>query len=178
MLGVSGGISAYKAVELASKLTGGGAVVKTVMTEAACKLVGPKSFEAVTRMPVYTSMWGQAADFEIGHINLANWADVVAVMPATADIIAKAANGICDDLLSTTLCACWERPFVFAPAMNSRMWSNPAVVRNVATLVERGCVQVGPVEGRLACGEDGIGRMSETAEIAEIIEKIAAKIEK
>ena len=113
LLGVSGGVAAYKAVDLASKLTAAGALVDTVMTENACKFILPKSFEAVTGRAVYTSMWENPAGFQIEHISLADSADIVVVAPATANIIGKAANGICDDLLSTTLCACWQKKSSF-----------------------------------------------------------------
>ena len=106
LLGVTGGIAAYKVVDLASKLTAAGASVRTVMTESACQLVGPKSFEAVTAAPVYTSLWSDPQGHSSVHISLADWARIVVVAPASADIIGKAANGICDDLLSTTLCVC------------------------------------------------------------------------
>lgn len=175
LLGVSGGIAAYKAVDLASKLTAAGAVVDTVMTENACKFVLPKSFEAVTGRTVYTSMWENPAGFQIGHITLADSADIVVVAPATANIITKAANGICDDLLSTTLCACWQKKVLFAPAMNERMWTNPAVQKNVKTLKEMGFEIIGPEKGRLACGEEGIGRMAEVPDIIKQIEKMAGK---
>jgi phosphopantothenoylcysteine synthetase/decarboxylase len=173
LLGVSGGIAAYKAVYLASKLTGAGYTVHTIMTQNACELIGPKSFEAVTGNPVYTSLWSAAEAFKIGHIDLVTLADVVVVAPATANIIAKAACGLCDDLLSTTLCACWQKPVLFAPAMNTRMWANPVVQKNVAILKKELKVQmVGPAEGRLACGETGAGRMAEPAEIIKAIEKL------
>jgi len=175
LLGVSGGIAAYKAVDLASKLTAAGAVVDAVMTENACKFVLPKSFEAVTGRTVYTSMWENPAGFQIGHISLADGADIVVVAPATANIITKAANGICDDLLSTTLCACWQKKVLFAPAMNERMWTNPAVQKNVKTLKEMGFEIIGPEKGRLACGEEGIGRMAEVPDIVKQIEKMAGK---
>ena len=178
LLGVTGGVAAYKAVDLASKLTGAGAEVKTVMTEAACRFVAPKSLEAVTQSTVYTSMWSTPEEFNIGHIALADWADVVIVAPATANIFAKVAHGICDDLLSTTLCACWAKPTIFAPAMNNRMWENPAVQANVETLTERGVHLIGPEEGRLACGDSGPGRMSEPGDILDAIEKIASNIKK
>jgi phosphopantothenoylcysteine decarboxylase/phosphopantothenate--cysteine ligase len=176
LLGVTGGVAAYKAVDLAGKLTVAGAEVKTIMTEAACRFVGPKSFEAVTQSAVFTTMWSTPEEFKIGHIALADWADLVVVAPATANIIAKAANGICDDLLSTTLCACWTRPILFAPAMNSRMWTNPATQANVETLKNRGFHMIGPEEGRLACGASGPGRMSEPQDIVDAIEKIASNI--
>ncbi|MEN6307172.1 MAG: flavoprotein [Anaerohalosphaeraceae bacterium] len=166
VLGVSGGIAAYKAADLASKLTGGGYSVYTIMTAAACELICPKTFEAVTGNAVFTSLWSAPDEFKIGHIDLATAAEIVVVAPATANIIAKAAVGICDDLLSTTLCACWQKPILFAPAMNTRMWNNPIVKKNVEILMKELNVQfVGPAEGRLACGDVGAGRMAEVAEI-------------
>jgi phosphopantothenoylcysteine decarboxylase/phosphopantothenate--cysteine ligase len=182
LLGVAGGVAAYKAVDLASKLTARGARVSTVMTEAAQRLVGPKSFEAVTQSAVYTTMWNLPEEYEISHIALVDSADLVVVAPATANIIGKIASGICDDLLSTVLCACWPRiesgAALLAPAMNDRMWANPIVQNNVKTVKELGFQLIGPVEGRLACGTDGLGRMSEPQDIAETIEIIASKIRK
>ncbi|MFA5293562.1 MAG: flavoprotein [Phycisphaerae bacterium] len=175
LLGVSGGVAVFKAVDLASKLTAAGANVDTVMTESACKFVLPKSFEAVTGRAVYTSMWENPQGFQIGHIRLADSADVVVVAPATANIIGKAANGICDDLLSTVLCACWQKKILFAPAMNEKMWQNPAVQWNVKTLNEMGFETIGPEKGRLACGTEGIGRMSEVADIIKRLEKMTKK---
>lgn len=179
LLGISGGIAAYKAVDLASKLTAGGASVKTLMTENACELVGPKSFEAVTGNPVFIDLWSEAEQCEthlpnrqVGHISLADWADVVVVAPATANIIAKIANGICDDLISTVLCACWRKKIIVAPAMNNMMWENPAVQQNVKTLKDMDCKLVGPAEGRLACGTEAIGRMAEPADIIEYVQEI------
>ena len=180
LLGVTGGVAAYKAVDLASKLTCAGAGVKTVMTEAACRLVAPKSFEAVTQSAVFTTMWSTPEEHQISHIALIDWADVVVVAPATANILGKIANGICDDMLSTTLCSCWplveSASVLLAPAMNNNMWANPAVQQNVKMLEERGFQFVGPEEGRLACGTEGIGRMSEPQDILETIEKIASNI--
>jgi phosphopantothenoylcysteine synthetase/decarboxylase len=185
LLGVTGGIAAYKAVDLAGKLTAAGARVKTVMTEDACRLVGPKSFEAVTQSTVFTTLWPDTsapAEYQASHITLLEWADIVVVAPATANILGKIANGICDDMLSTTLCACWplveSGSALIAPAMNTNMWANPAVQHNVKILRERGFQFIGPAEGRLACGSEGIGRMSEPKDILEAIEKIASKIEK
>ena len=176
LLGVTGGVAAYKAVDLAGKLASAGAEVKTVMTEAACRFVGPKSFEAVTQSAVFTTMWSTPEEFNISHIALTDWADLVVVAPATANIFAKVAHGICDDLLSTTLCACWERPILFAPAMNNRMWANPTTQANVETLRKRGIQLIGPEEGRLACGASGPGRMSEPQDIMDVIVKIASNI--
>jgi len=166
LLGISGGIAAYKAADLASKLTAAGAVVRTIMTENACKLITPVTLEAVTGQPVYTSMWQGPENFKIGHIQMADWADVVVVAPATANIIAKVAAGICDDLLSTTLCACWNKKVLLAPAMNSNMWANPIVQRNMSILTDQLKFKtIGPASGRLACGTEGIGRMAKPADI-------------
>jgi phosphopantothenoylcysteine synthetase/decarboxylase len=188
LLGVTGGIAAYKAVDLASKLTAAGARVRTVMTESACRLVAPKSFEAVTGQPVFTSLWNDpgpstpkdasgtaAPGHQTAHIALADWARLVAVAPATADILAKVAHGICDDLLSTVLCTCWATPTVFAPAMNTRMWENPATQRNLETLRAQGVRMVGPGAGRLACGTEGLGRMAEPQEILAALESLATE---
>ncbi len=176
LLGVSGGISAYKSVDLASKLTAVGANVKTMMTENACQLVMPKSFEAVTGSIVYTNLWSTSSDFQISHINLIDWADIVVVAPATANIIGKVAGGICDDLLSTILCVCWEKPSFLVPAMNVHMWENPAVQRNVKTVEDMGFKLIGPQQGRLACGTTGTGRMSEPADILKVIGQTALQI--
>ena len=179
LLGVSGGIAAYKVVDLASKLTAAGAGVKTVMTDAACELVGPKSFEAVTRSVVFTNLWDTPGEYEIDHIALVDWADIAVVAPATANIIGKIANGICDDLLSTLLCA--ASPLIesgaalLAPAMNNNMWANQAVQRNIKMVKKMGFQLTGPETGRLACGTEGVGRMSEPQDILKTIEKIASK---
>jgi phosphopantothenoylcysteine synthetase/decarboxylase len=179
LLGVSGGIAAYKAVDLASKLTAAEAGVKTVMTDSACELIGPKSFEAVTHSVVFTSLWDTPGEYEIDHIALVDWADIIVVAPATANVIGKIANGICDDLLSTLLCA--ASPLIesgvvlLAPAMNNNMWDNPAVQRNIKTIKQMGFQLTGPETGRLACGTEGVGRMSEPQDILKAIEKIASK---
>ncbi len=170
LLGVSGGIAAYKAADLASKLTAAGAVVRTIMTDSACKLITPATFEAVTGQPVYTSLWQGPEDFKIGHIQTADWADVVVVAPATANIIGKIAGGICDDLLSTTLCVCWDKPVLLAPAMNNKMWANPIVQQNISVLTDPLKFKtIGPESGRLACGTKGTGRMAEPADIIEAL---------
>jgi phosphopantothenoylcysteine decarboxylase/phosphopantothenate--cysteine ligase len=178
LLGVSGGVAAYKAVDLASRLTADGAKVNTIMTENACRLIGPKSFEAVTNSAVYTTLWNTTQEYKISHINLADWADIVVVAPATANIIGKIANGICDDLLSTTLCACWAKPTLLAPAMNNNMWTNAAVQRNIKAVKSMGFKLIGPEKGRLACGTEGIGRMSEPQDILEATEKIASEVKR
>jgi len=182
LLGVTGGIAAYKAVDLASKLTAAGANIHTVMTENACRFVSAKSFEAVTNSTVFTDMWGTPEQFRFGHIALADWADIVVVAPATANIIGKMAHGICDDLLSTVLCTCWPQiesgAALLAPAMNDKMWTNPVVQNNVETIRKMGFQLIGPTKGRLACGTKGLGRMSEPKDILEAIKKTASKITK
>ena len=182
LLGVSGGVAAYKALDLASKLTAAGAKLNTVMTESACQLVGPKSFKTVTCSVVFTDLWNGPERYKISHINLADWADIVVVAPATANIIGKIANGICDDLLSTTLCVCWplikSGATLLAPAMSNNMWDNPAVQQNVKAIKEMGFELIGPERGRLASGTEGIGRMAEPQDILEAIEKIASKIKR
>lgn len=182
LLGVTGGIAAYKAVDLASKLTQAGSKVNTIMTENACQLVGSKCFEAVTCSAVFTSLWTGFGEYRISHISLVDWADIVVVAPATANIIGKIANGICDDLLSTVLCAAWplikSGSVILAPAMNENMWTNSAVKRNVKAVKDMGFQLIGPVKGRLAEGIEGIGRMAQPEDILKAIEKIAAKIKK
>jgi len=181
LLGVTGGIAAYKAVDLASKLTSAGAKVNCIMTRSATKLIRPKSFEAITSHPVLTGMWGKTAagyNAEISHISLAEQADIIVVAPATANIIGKAANGIADDLLSTTLCVCWSKRVLIAPAMNNNMWENPAVQKNIETLRGFGFHTIGPETGRLACGTEAIGRMAEPADIVKKIEEVAGQISK
>jgi phosphopantothenoylcysteine synthetase/decarboxylase len=175
LLGVSGGIAAYKVVDLASKLAAAGAAVKTVMTENACRFVGPKSIEAVTGSAVFTSLWSKSEEHRIKHVSLVDWADIIVLAPATANIIGKIANGICDDLLSSTFCVCWRKPILLAPAMNGNMWHNPVVQRNLKILREMGFNSIGPTKGRLADGTIAEGRMSEPKDILEAIEKIASK---
>ncbi len=174
LLGVCGGIAAYKAAELARRLTAEGAVVRTILTRNARRLVTPKLFETLTGQAVYTSLWSGPEAFQIGHVSLADWAQAVVVAPATANLLAKLAVGLCDDLLSTTLCAAWERPLLLAPAMNTKMWTHPAVQQNARTLQERGVTLIGPEEGPLACGTQGPGRMAEPADILAAIQAALA----
>jgi phosphopantothenoylcysteine synthetase/decarboxylase len=178
LLGVTGGVAAFKAVDLASKLTAAGSQVNTVMTQNACQLIMPKSFEAVTGGTVYTNMWSGPEEFKINHVSLTDWADIIVVAPATANIIGKVANGICDDLLSTILCVCWQKPVIFAPAMNNRMWENPIIEENIKKIKKLGFEIVGPETGRLACGTEAVGRMSEPADILEAITKLASTIKR
>ena len=178
LLGVTRGIAAYKSVDLASKLKSAGANLKTVMTQNACRFVGPLSFEAVTGSSVFTTMWTAPEEHKIGHIALADWANIIVIAPASANIIGKIAHGICDDLLSTLLCASWsiaaKGKAIVAPAMNNKMWENPVVQKNIEAIKSIGYQLVGPAHGRLACGTTGVGRMSEPMEILEVIEKIAS----
>jgi phosphopantothenoylcysteine synthetase/decarboxylase len=178
LIGVTGGIAAYKTASLVSRLVQAGAGVSVVMTAAATELVGPKTFEALTGRPVGLELFGTGVfnDGTHPHIDLAARADLVCVAPATANILAKAASGLADDLLSTVLLS-FDGPVVMAPAMNYRMWTHPAVKRNVSRLTEDGVFWVGPEEGHLSCGESGEGRMASPEAIFEQIERILSKDE-
>ncbi|MDZ4348045.1 MAG: bifunctional phosphopantothenoylcysteine decarboxylase/phosphopantothenate--cysteine ligase CoaBC [Xanthomonadaceae bacterium] len=164
LLGVSGGIAAYKAAELVRRLTEAGAEVRVVMTAGAERFVTPLTFQALSGHPVRSSLWDEAAEAAMGHIELARWATRVLIAPASADVIARLAGGMANDLL-TTLCLATAAPVHVAPAMNRLMWANPATAANVATLRQRGASIHGPAEGDQACGEVGPGRMLEPAEI-------------
>ena len=162
LLGVSGGIAAYKSVYLARRLVEAGAEVRTVMTSGALRFVGEQTLAAVTGSQVITSLYGAT---EVSpHTELARWADALVVAPATANVLAKVANGLSDDALTATIAA-FEGPVVMAPAMHSEMWRQPAVRRNVQTLKNDGRHLVGPVSGALAGGDSGVGRMVEPEEI-------------
>lgn len=166
LLGVCGGIAAYKTVSLASLLVKNGFGVTVVMTESATRLVAPKTFEAIVGRPVALSLWESARVHP--HIDLARRAKVFCVAPATANVMAKAACGIADDLMSATILA-FEGELMMAPAMNSAMWNKPATQRNYRRLIEDGTTMIGPTDGRLSCGESGPGRMVEPEEIFERI---------
>ncbi|MFO1407726.1 MAG: bifunctional phosphopantothenoylcysteine decarboxylase/phosphopantothenate--cysteine ligase CoaBC [Steroidobacteraceae bacterium] len=166
LLGVTGGIAAYKSADLVRRLRERGAEVQVVMTEAATEFVTPLTFQALSGRPVRTKLWDAAAEAAMGHIELARWADRVLVAPATADFIARLAHGLADDLLAT-LCLATEAPVAIAPAMNRVMWSNAATQANVATLRARGVAVLGPAEGEQACGETGAGRMLEPSDLAD-----------
>jgi phosphopantothenoylcysteine decarboxylase/phosphopantothenate--cysteine ligase len=172
LLGVTGGVAAYKAAFLASRLTQAGAIVDVVMTEAATRLVAPLTFQAVTRRAVYTDMFeltvGQNPDeVQIPHISLAKSADLLLIAPATGNTMARLAHGLADNLL-TAIALATPAPSLIAPAMESDMWAHPATQANVATLKERGASFVGPAAGHLASGAEGLGRMSEPEEILEM----------
>jgi len=173
LLGISGGIAAYKAAELARLLVKRGANVKVVMTESGQRFITPLTFRTITGNPVATSMWADPSS-PMPHISLSDEADLIVVAPATANIIAKYARGIADDLLSTTLLAA-RGSVVMAPAMNTRMYLYPATRENLDTLRGRGVTIVDPCEGGLACLEDGVGRMAEPAAIMEALEREATR---
>ncbi|HJR18490.1 MAG TPA: bifunctional phosphopantothenoylcysteine decarboxylase/phosphopantothenate--cysteine ligase CoaBC [Actinomycetota bacterium] len=166
LLGVSGGISCYKAVEIARLLTKRGAQVQVVMTEAATKFVGPITFSSLTRRPAYTGLFDEAD--RVLHVRLAREADLVLVAPATANLIAKMAHGLADDLLSAVLLTA-TAPIVVAPAMHTEMWEHDATRDNVRTLRDRGVVIVDPEEGELAGGDEGVGRLAEPSSIVEAV---------
>lgn len=164
LLGVSGGIAAYKAAELVRRLGDAGAEVRVVLTENAARFVTPLTFQALSGHPVRSSLWDESAEAAMGHIELARWADEVLVAPASADLLARLAHGLADDLL-TTLCLATSAPVSVAPAMNQQMWANAATQANIATLRERGMRVFGPGSGGQACGEFGAGRLLEACEI-------------
>ena len=163
VLGVTGSIAAYKASELTSQLRKAGVTVRVMMTEAATRLVCPQTFQTLSRAPVVTSLW-DSPEWQPRHIELALETKLLVVAPATANILAKMAQGIADDALST-FCLSHDGPVLVAPAMNPRMWKHPATQANVRLLRERGVHFVGPVVGSVACGEAGMGRMASVEEI-------------
>jgi phosphopantothenoylcysteine decarboxylase/phosphopantothenate--cysteine ligase len=166
LLGVSGGIAAYKSADLTRRLMDAGADVQVVMTSGAQAFVTPLTFQALSGRPVRTDLLDPEAEAAMGHIELARWADAILIAPATANFIARLAQGRADDLLST-LCLASEAPLAIAPAMNRVMWDNPATQRNVETLRERGVHPFGPASGAQACGEVGEGRMLEPLQLVE-----------
>ena len=169
VVGVTGGIAAYKACELVSRLKKRGAQVRVVLTEHACQFVQPLSFETLSGNPAYSDSFDRK--YEIEHVALAKWADLLLIAPATANCMAKMSCGVADDLLSTT-CLAVRCPVLLAPAMNSAMWRNPATQANLELLRSRGLRFVGPEAGRLACGDDDVGRMSEPEQIVKAVEAI------
>ncbi|TLZ13855.1 MAG: bifunctional phosphopantothenoylcysteine decarboxylase/phosphopantothenate--cysteine ligase CoaBC [Gammaproteobacteria bacterium] len=166
LLGVTGGIAAYKSPDLVRRLRDRGAEVQVVMTGGAREFVTPTTFQAVSGRTVRSDLWDAAAEAAMGHIELARWADAVLIAPASADFLARLATGQANDLLST-LCLATEAPIAVAPAMNHVMWANAATRANVATLAQRGVRVFGPAEGDQACGEIGEGRMLEPLDLAE-----------
>jgi phosphopantothenoylcysteine decarboxylase/phosphopantothenate--cysteine ligase len=171
LLGLTGGVAAYKAADLTRRLVKAGADVRVVMTEAAARFITPVTMQALSGQPVWTDLWDARVPDNMGHIELSRDRDLIAIVPASADFLAKLANGFADDLLST-LCVARRCPLLVAPAMNVEMWQNPATQRNLARLREDGVVIAGPAAGDQACGEVGLGRMLEPAEIALEIEAL------
>lgn len=166
LVSVCGGIAAYKVCQFVSELVQHGAGVTVAMTEAACRFVGPITFQALTGRPVLTSLWAAHDPGDVQHITRTEAADLLVVAPATANMLGKIAAGIADDLVSTLVISA-ASPVLLAPAMNNRMWSNAAVQRNVKTLTEAGFHSIGPAEGWLACRGIGPGRMVEAHDLFE-----------
>lgn len=171
VLGVTGGIAAYKTCELTSRLRKAGAQIFVVMTKNACQFVAPLTFETLSNHPVATDTFARPETWEVEHVALAKRADAFVIAPATANILAKMACGIADDMLSTTVLAT-RAPILVAPAMNTGMWENTATQENVRILRGRGVHFIGPEGGFLACGDTGAGRMSEPSAIFEAVEKL------
>ncbi len=172
LLGVSAGIAAYKSADLASKLTQRGDTVRTILTPGARKFITPLTFGAVTRQEVFTDLYEDDPAYKGGHISLSEWADLLLVAPATADLIGKLAAGLGGDLLTVTALA-FDKPVLFAPAMNDRMWKNPVVQENITRLQEvLGYKLINPGEGHLACGSIGPGRLAEVPELIEALDQV------
>jgi phosphopantothenoylcysteine decarboxylase / phosphopantothenate---cysteine ligase len=168
LLGVTGGIAAYKSPDLVRRLIERGADVQVVMTSAAQRFVSPMTFQAVSGRPTRSDLWDNTAEAAMGHIELARWAQIVLIAPASADFLARLAGGRADDLLCT-LCVATEAPIMLAPAMNRVMWANKATRANVETLIARGVRILGPASGNQACGEVGAGRMWEPIQLSEAV---------
>ena len=168
LLGITGGIAAYKSADLLRQLVKRGYAVQVAMTEAACHFITPTTLQGLSGNPVYTDQWDARVPNSMAHINLSRAADIIVIAPASADFIAKLAHGLADDLLST-LCLARNCPLLIAPAMNREMWLNAATQRNIAQLLADGVQVMGPDTGMQACGEEGMGRMLEPDQIAEHI---------
>lgn len=173
VLGICGGIAAYKCCELVRLLVKEKANVHAILTKAGSQFVTPLTLQTLSGNRVHTDMWNLIQEKEIGHISLADQADLILVAPATADIIAKVASGICDELLTTVICAA-RSPVAFAPSMNTRMWKNSITQENITKLTKLGYHFIEPAEGELACGDEGKGRLPEPMKIAEWVKKIHA----
>ncbi|MDM7859284.1 bifunctional phosphopantothenoylcysteine decarboxylase/phosphopantothenate--cysteine ligase CoaBC [Alteromonas sp. ASW11-36] len=171
LLGVTGGIAAYKAPDLVRKLTAKGANVRVVLTSSAMEFVSPLALQAVSGNPVHHDLLDPAAEAAMGHIELAKWADTLLIAPATANCLAKLAHGLADDLLSTLYLATTAQ-IVIAPAMNQQMWAAPATTNNLAILTKRNTVFIGPDSGEQACGDVGAGRMTEPEAIADALAQL------
>jgi phosphopantothenoylcysteine decarboxylase/phosphopantothenate--cysteine ligase len=169
VIGITGGLAAYKAADIVSSLVKKGAQVKVVMTAHAMEFITPLTLETLSGNPVYCDMFSRSEAWEIDHISLAKWADLVVVVPATANILGKVAHGIADDLLSTTIMAA-RAQVVFAPAMNTNMYTNPIVQENIGFLKSKGYIFIPPAKGRLACGDYGEGKLADIQHILEAID--------
>ncbi len=169
LLGITGGVAAYKAAELVRLLVGQGIEVQVVMTQAACQFITPVTMQALSGRPVFTDLWDNRIDNGMAHIDFTRDVDAVVVAPASADFIAKLAHGLADDLLST-LCLARMCPLLVAPAMNKQMWENPATQRNIKQIREDGIAVLGPGSGAQACGETGMGRMLEAEDLLAGVE--------
>jgi len=174
VLGVTGSIAAYKAAEIASRLTQAGAKVHVIMTQEAVQFISPVTFRAITGRPVVTEMFDLASEFSIEHVSLANSADVVIIAPTTANVIAKLAAGIADDMLCCTVLAT-RAPVLIAPAMETNMYTNPVTQGNLSKLKARGFVVVGPATGWLASGRQGLGRLADVEDIIRVIQRVLRK---
>jgi phosphopantothenoylcysteine decarboxylase/phosphopantothenate--cysteine ligase len=174
LIAVTGGIAAYKTAALVSQLTQAGAGVSVIMTRSATKLVAPKMFEALSGRSVLTAVFGRGSH---PHIDTSRKAELLCVAPATANIVAKAALGLADEIVSTVLLA-FDGPIIFAPAMNVQMWAKPAVQRNIAQLRADGMLIIDPESGHLSCGEVGIGRMAEPETIFQVIGEQLEKLKR
>lgn len=177
LIGVTGGIAAYKSANIVSKLKKKGYNVKVIMTENATKIITPLTLETLSRNRVYVDMWDKTPHFEVEHISLADWADVVLVAPATYNIVGKVANGIADDMLSTVISAC-KKPVYFALAMNVNMYENPILRENIEKLKRYGYKFIEADEGFLACNVNAKGRLKDEDEIVNIIERDNVEVEK
>ncbi len=168
LLGLTGGVAAYKAAEFARMLIQSGVEVQVVMTQSACRFIGTATMQSLTGRPVFTDLWDDRVANNMAHIDLSRDADAILIAPASADFISKLAHGLADDLLST-LCLARKCPLLIAPAMNSQMWNHPATQRNLAMLRLDGVTVLGPDSGEQACGETGMGRMLEPSVLAEAV---------
>lgn len=173
LLIISGGIAAYKALELIRLLRKDGASVRCILTKGGAQFITPLSVAALSGDKVYDDLWSLTDESEMGHIRLSREADCVVAAPASADMIAKIAGGHASDLASTVILAS-DKPLIVAPAMNPYMWANKATAANIATLKSRGITVVGPAAGEMACGEEGLGRLAELPDIMEAIRHVAA----
>jgi phosphopantothenoylcysteine decarboxylase/phosphopantothenate--cysteine ligase len=173
LLGITGGIAAYKSADLVRRLREAGAEVRVVMTRAALEFMTPLTLQAISGYPVHTNLFDTNAEAAMGHIELARWADVILIAPTSTDFMAKLAYGHADDLLST-LCLATTAPIILAPAMNQQMWSNSITQENAQRLIARGMQLIGPAEGSQACGEIGLGRLVEPAEIIDYLANFLA----